>query len=58
MIRELEFVVTGELFYVAGVFVLLMTVKSIPIVLLNRRCAIMNVISRPFVTFVEVKTTF
>ena len=51
MIGELKFIVTGELIYVAGVLVLLMTVISIPVVLLNRRCTLMNVIAGTFVTF-------
>lgn len=52
MIGELKFVVTRKLIYVTGVLALFMAVKTIPVVLLNRRCAFVNVISRTFVTFI------
>lgn len=53
MIGEFELIVAGELIGVACVLVLLVTVEAVPVVLLNRRCAVANEIAGTLVTFKE-----
>lgn len=53
MLGELEAIVAGELIGVACVLVLLVAVEAVPVVLLNGRCALVNVIAGTLVTFKE-----
>lgn len=51
MIGELEPVVAGELIDIASILVLLVPVEAVPVVLLDGRCALVNVIAGTLVTF-------
>lgn len=50
MIGELKSVVTGELISITSIFVLFVAVIAVPVVLLNRGSAFVDVITRTLVT--------